>query len=55
LKDEAAPVENGYLLKEELGDRVTIVDIPDAGHIQPLEAPGQVAEAIIAFSSLLAP
>jgi pimeloyl-ACP methyl ester carboxylesterase len=49
LKDEAAPVANGHLLKEELGDRVTVVDIPDAGHLQPLEAPGPVADAIIAF------
>ena len=50
LKDEAAPVENGHLLKEELGDRVTLVDIPEAGHLQPLEAPGPVADAIIAFA-----
>jgi pimeloyl-ACP methyl ester carboxylesterase len=50
MKDEAAPAENGHLLKEELGDRVTVVDIPNAGHLQPLEAPGPVAEAVIAFS-----
>ncbi len=48
-KDQSAPVANGHLLKEELGDRVTLVDIADAGHLQPLEAPGPVAEAIIAF------
>jgi pimeloyl-ACP methyl ester carboxylesterase len=50
LKDEAAPVENGHLLKQELGQRVTIVDIPNAGHLQPLEAPGPVAKAVIAFA-----
>ena len=50
LKDQAAPVENGQLLRDELGDRVTVVDIPDAGHLQPLEAPGPVAEATIAFA-----
>jgi pimeloyl-ACP methyl ester carboxylesterase len=49
-KDAAAPVENGHLLAEELGDRVTLVDIPGAGHLQPLEAPGPVAEAVIAFA-----
>jgi pimeloyl-ACP methyl ester carboxylesterase len=49
LNDAAAPVENGHLLKEELGDRVTLVDIPGAGHLQPLEAPGPVADAIISF------
>lgn len=51
LKDEAAPVANGHLLKEELGDRVTVVDIPDAGHLQPLEAPEPVAKAVIAFAA----
>jgi pimeloyl-ACP methyl ester carboxylesterase len=50
LKDEAAPTENGHLLKGELGDRVTLVDIPDAGHLQPLEVPEPVAQAIIAFA-----
>jgi pimeloyl-ACP methyl ester carboxylesterase len=48
--DEAAPVENGHLLKDELGDRVTLIDIAGAGHLQPLEAPGPVAEAIVAFA-----
>ena len=50
LKDEAAPAENGHLLKEELGDRVTVVDIPNAGHLQPLEAPQPVAAAVVAFA-----
>lgn len=49
-KDEAAPVENGHLLKQELGERVTVIDIPNAGHLQPLEAPRPVAEATIAFA-----
>ena len=50
LKDGSAPPENGHLLKKELGDRVTLVDIENAGHLQPLEAPGPVAEAIISFA-----
>lgn len=50
LKDAAAPAENGHLLKEELGERVTLVDIPGAGHLQPLEAPGPLADAVIAFA-----
>lgn len=50
LKDEAAPAENGHLLKKELGDRVTVVDIPNAGHLQPLEAPKPIAEAVISFA-----
>jgi pimeloyl-ACP methyl ester carboxylesterase len=36
--------------REELGERGTVVDIPNAGHLQPLEAPGPVAETVIAFA-----
>jgi hypothetical protein len=43
LNDEVAPAENGYSLKAELGDRVTGVDIPNAGHLQPLQAPKEVS------------
>jgi pimeloyl-ACP methyl ester carboxylesterase len=50
LNDEIAPVKNGYLLKEELGQRVTPRDIPNAGHLQPLEAPQPVANAVLAFA-----
>ncbi|NPD06546.1 alpha/beta hydrolase [Nocardioides sp. zg-1308] len=53
LDDAPAPPANGHLLKDELGDRVTVVDIPDAGHLQPLEAPSVVAEAVISFVSSL--
>ena len=49
LSDRVAPVENGRMLKDELGDRVTVVEIPHAGHLQPLEAPQPVADAVIAF------
>lgn len=55
LKDQAAPVENGHLLRDELGDRVSVIDIPNAGHLQPLEAPGPVAHAVIAFARRLSP
>jgi len=50
LKDEAAPAENGHLLKRELGDRVTVVDLPDVGHLPPIEAPESVSAAGIAFT-----
>lgn len=50
LDDAAAPAENGHLLAEELGDRVTLVDVPGVGHLQPLEAPGAVADAVVAFA-----
>jgi pimeloyl-ACP methyl ester carboxylesterase len=49
VKDETAPVEIGHLL-EEFGARVTVVDIPNARHLQPVEAAGPVAEAVIGFA-----
>jgi hypothetical protein len=49
-EDEAALVENGHLFKEELSERVTVVDIPNAGDLQPLGAPRPVADAVIAFA-----
>jgi predicted membrane protein len=49
LNDQSAPPANGHLLQEELGDRVTLVDIPNAGHLQPLEAPSAVADAVVSF------
>lgn len=50
LADEAAPAANGHLLQEELGDRVTLIDIAGAGHLQPVEAPKPVADAIVSFA-----
>ncbi len=32
LDDAVAPPENGRLLKAELGDRVQLVELSDAGH-----------------------
>jgi pimeloyl-ACP methyl ester carboxylesterase len=49
LADVSAPPENGRLLKAEIGDRATLVELPDIGHSLPVEAPGAVAEAILAY------
>ncbi len=47
--DQAAPPENGMLLKQELGERVTLVEMPKAGHLVLVEQPQQVADAVLSF------
>lgn len=49
LDDKTAPPENGHLMKAEFGDRITLVDLPAAGHALGLEQPRNTADAIIAF------
>ncbi len=51
LADVSAPPENGRLLKAEIGDRATLVELPGVGHSLPIEAPEAVAEAILAYLS----
>lgn len=46
LDDEAAPPENGNALREQLGERVRVVDLPHAGHFLLLEQPPAVARAV---------
>lgn len=48
LADVSAPVENGRLLKAEIGDRATLVELPGIGHALPVEDPVAVAAAILA-------
>jgi pimeloyl-ACP methyl ester carboxylesterase len=47
LNDRIAKPENGHILKRELGDRVTLVDLDQAGHALLPEQPEVIAEAII--------
>jgi pimeloyl-ACP methyl ester carboxylesterase len=49
LDDRRAPPGNGWALRDQVGDRVRVVDIPQAGHFLVLEQPQAVAEAVIAF------
>jgi pimeloyl-ACP methyl ester carboxylesterase len=49
LDDEAAPPGNGHALREQLGERVRLVDLPSAGHFLLLEQPEAVARAVSAF------
>jgi pimeloyl-ACP methyl ester carboxylesterase len=51
LDDVAAPPGNGHALREQLGERVRVVDLPDAGHFLLLEQPEAVARAVSEFLS----
>ena len=49
VDDKTAPPENGRLMKEEFGDRITLVNLQAAGHAMGLEKPRETAEAILDF------
>jgi pimeloyl-ACP methyl ester carboxylesterase len=49
LEDRAAPPSNGYALCTQVGARVQVVDIPQAGHFFILEHPKAVTDAVITF------
>lgn len=51
LEDYSAPTANGRLLKEELGERATLVELPGVGHTLPVEAPVEVAEVLLRYLS----
>jgi pimeloyl-ACP methyl ester carboxylesterase len=55
LLDKSAPPENSRQLKAELGDRVTLVELPTAGHLAIVESPDEVSSAIVAFLKKLPP
>ena len=55
LQDVVAPPENGHMMKEEMGDRVELIDIEGAGHAMLPEQPEKIAAAIIAFARRLVP
>jgi pimeloyl-ACP methyl ester carboxylesterase len=47
--DQIAPPENGVLLQQELGGRATLVNVPGAGHLLPLEKTQTTASHMISF------
>jgi pimeloyl-ACP methyl ester carboxylesterase len=49
LDDRRAPPGNGWALRDQVGDRVSVVDIPRAGQFLVLEQPQAVAEAVTPF------
>ena len=48
-EDQIAPTANGADLARELGARAKLVDVPDAGHLLPIEQPDIAAAEIVAF------
>src|SRR5262249_36463256 len=49
LDDIVAPPANGPALRDQLGERVQVVDIPRAGHFVIVEQPDPVAAAVTEF------
>lgn len=49
LEDKIAPPENGRALRDEFSDRVTLVELPNAGHALLIEEPKAIAKAIQDF------
>jgi pimeloyl-ACP methyl ester carboxylesterase len=47
--DQAAPPQNGEMLKADLGDRATLVTIPGAGHLMVVTRPDVVSKEIVQF------
>ena len=48
-EDQIAPPENGVQLQKELGDRATLVNVPGAAHLLPLEQPEEASSRIVDF------
>ena len=48
-EDQIAPPENGVELTQELGMRATLVNVPGAAHLLPLEQPKITASHMITF------
>ena len=55
LDDVSAPPANGRLLKQELGDRARLVEIPRVAHALPIENPEAVARAVLDYLATLRP
>lgn len=49
LDDKTAPPENGIRMQAEFGERVTLVNLENAGHLMGMEQPRATADAIIQF------
>lgn len=49
LDDRMAPPVNGRALRDQLGERVRLVEVPAAGHAVHFEQPKRVTEAVVSF------
>ncbi len=55
VQDVLAPPENGRSLQQDFPDRVTLLELPEAGHRMAQECPGLVAHAISSWLRSLQP
>jgi pimeloyl-ACP methyl ester carboxylesterase len=46
-EDVSAPPGNGHLLRDEIGGRATLVDLPALGHALPVEDPDAVGAVVV--------
>jgi pimeloyl-ACP methyl ester carboxylesterase len=51
--DVSAPPENGELLKREIGERASLVNLPGVGHAGPIEDPDGVAAVVLDYLARL--
>ena len=49
LADVSAPPENGRLLKDEVGERATLIELEGVGHSLAVEAPEEVATPVLGY------
>ncbi len=49
LQDRMAPPANGRILKEELGGRVTLIELEECGHAMLPEQPERIAAEVVAY------
>ena len=49
LDDRMAPPANGRILKDELGERVKLIELGDCGHAMLPEQPERIAAEVIAY------
>ncbi len=54
-EDRIAPPANGADVQRELGARATLVNVPGAGHLLPIEQPEAAAAEIVAFLKTVGP
>lgn len=47
LDDKTAPAENGTRMKADFGERITLINLTDAGHVMGLEKPNETADALL--------
>jgi len=49
VDDKTAPPENGIRMRDEFGERITVVNLQSAGHAMGLEKPRETVNAILPF------